>query len=116
MQQKIRTILVEHLPEKLRGRTAFVDGKLVVSEELKGQLPVVNVAARARAAGADVLSVPASQFDLEYAMYALRSGLGDNEIQQACIDLIARAFKAGATDIHLINKGTYGLSRFRDLR
>lgn len=115
LQQKIRTILVDHLPEKIRGRTAFVDGKLIVSDELKGQLPVVNVAARARAAGADVLSVPASQFDLDYAMYALRSGLGDNEIQQACIDLIARAFKAGATDIHLINKGTYGLSRFRIL-
>lgn len=116
MQQKIRNLLISSLPEKIRGRAAFVENMLVISEELKGLLSVVNVVVRAKAAGVeDIVAVPASQFDLEYSMYALRSGMGDNEIQQACIDLISRAYDAGATDIHLVNRGTYGLSRFRVL-
>lgn len=116
MQQKIRSLLITMLPENIRSRAAFVDEKIVISEELKGQLPVVNMVSRARAAGvSDFIAVPASQFDLEYAMYATRSGMGDNEIQNLVISMIARAYNSGATDIHLINRGTYVQSRFRIL-
>ena len=116
MQQKIRTLLIDALPENLRSRAAFVENTLVLSEELKGRLAVVNAVSRARAAGvSDVITVSASQFDMDYAMYAARSGMGDNEIQNLAIGMIARAYDAGATDIHLINRGTYVQSRFRIL-
>lgn len=115
-QTQYRLQKINSLPEHIRARVALVGDSLIVSEEMQGQMPLVNIAPHLRARGVeDVLFVQASRFDAEYARYASRSGIGENEIQQLAIDLIARAFEAGATDIHIANMGTYVRSRFRVL-
>ncbi|MBQ9405457.1 MAG: Flp pilus assembly complex ATPase component TadA [Desulfovibrio sp.] len=116
MTQKNRTELLNELPEAVRSRVALLEDTLYISEEQRGILPVVNLTSAMRELGvAGSIFVPASQFDAQYAMYASRIGLGENDIQQIAIDMIARAFKAGATDIHITNLGTHVRVRFRVL-
>lgn len=108
--------LINALPDHMRGRLALMDTGLVVSEELQGTLPLINLAGQLRAVGVEEVSfVPASRFDADFARYASRSGIGENEIQQLAIDLLARAYECGATDIHLAHMGTHVRSRFRVL-
>lgn len=100
----------------MRGRLALMESGLVASEELQGTLPLINLASQLRAVGvANVEFVPASRFDADFARFASRSGIGENEIQQLAIDLLARAYECGATDIHLAHMGTHVRSRFRVL-
>ncbi|WP_297827904.1 ATPase, T2SS/T4P/T4SS family [uncultured Desulfovibrio sp.] len=100
----------------MRGRLALMESGLVASEELQGTLPLINLASQLRAVGvANVEFVPASRFDADFARYASRSGIGENEIQQLAIDLLARAYECGATDVHLAHMGTHVRSRFRVL-
>lgn len=107
---------INGLPEKARGRVALMGDSFVASEELQGTLPLINAVARLGRLGIKEFTfVPASRFDAEYARFASRSGSGENEIQQLAIDLIARAYECGATDIHLANMGTHVRSRFRVL-
>ena len=115
-QQKNRTQLLNALPDAVRSRVALLEDSLYISEEQRGILPVVNLTSAMRELGVTVSTfVPASQFDAQYAMYASRIGLGENDIQQIAIDMIARAHRAGATDIHIINLGSYVRVRFRVL-
>lgn len=108
--------IINTLPETIRGRLAIVENRLFVSDELKGQLLLVNAAGRLMEEDVEAVEfVTASRFDTEYAKHVIRSGVGENEIQQLAIDLIARAFEAGATDIHLAHMGTHVASRFRVL-
>lgn len=100
----------------MRGRLALMESGLVASEELQGTLPLINLASQLRAVGvANVEFVPASRFDADFARFASRSGIGENEIQQLAIDLLARAYECGATDVHLAHMGTHVRSRFRVL-
>lgn len=112
--QRLR--LINALPDHMRGRLALMESGLVASEELQGTLPLINLASQLRAVGvANVEFVPASRFDADFARFASRSGIGENEIQQLAIDLLARAYECGATDIHLAHMGTHVRSRFRVL-
>lgn len=112
--QRLR--LINALPDHMRGRLALMESGLVASEELQGTLPLINLASQLRAVGvANVDFVPASRFDADFARYASRSGIGENEIQQLAIDLLARAYECGATDVHLAHMGTHVRSRFRVL-
>lgn len=112
--QRLR--LIQALPDHMRGRLALMESGLVASEELQGSLPLINLAGQLRTAGvAGVEFVPASRFDADFARYASRSGIGENEIQQLAIDLLARAYECGATDVHLAHMGTHVRSRFRVL-
>ena len=106
----------EQVSEKVRGKVALIDGVLHISEDLKGDLDMVALVARLRRRG-----IPSpqfhkpSEFEEHYAKYAVRRALGENEIQQLAIDLIARAYKAGASDIHIVDTGTYTRIKFRIL-
>lgn len=112
--QRLR--LINALPDHMRGRLALMESGLVASEELQGTLPLINLASQLRAVGvANVEFVPASRFDADFARFASRSGIGENEIQQLAIDLLARAYECGATDVHLAHMGTHVRSRFRVL-
>lgn len=114
MQRRIK--LIGDLPEQIRARVALVHEALVCSEELRGNVALVNFIAHLKALGVEEFSfVPPSRFDAEFSRYASRSGIGENEIQQMAIDLIARGYEAGASDIHLANMGTHVRSRFRVL-
>lgn len=112
--QRLR--LINALPDHMRGRLALMESGLVASEELQGTLPLINLASQLRVVGvANVEFVPASRFDADFARFASRSGIGENEIQQLAIDLLARAYECGATDVHLAHMGTHVRSRFRVL-
>lgn len=106
----------EQVSEKVRGKVALIDGVLHISEDLKGNLDMVALVARLRRRGipSPVLHKP-SEFEEHYAKFAVRSARGQNEIQQLAIDLIARAHKAGASDIHIVDTGTYTRIKFRVL-
>lgn len=104
------------LPDDLRSRVAVKDGTLYISEEHRGKLEIVNLVMALRDQGIrESLFVPPGRFDEDYARYASRSGLGDTDIQQMAIDLIARAYDQGATDIHIVDMGTFCRTRFRIL-
>lgn len=116
MHSQERLHHINELPEAVRARVALMEDSLVISEEQQGSLPLVNLVARLRGLGVRELAlVQASRFDAEYARFASRTAAGENEIQQLAIDLIARAYECGATDIHLANMGTHVRSRFRVL-
>ena len=107
---------VRSLPDDLRGRVALVDETLYISEEQKGKIEIINLATTASRLGiGGIVFVPPARFDAQYVRYAARTGLGDNEIQQMAIDLIARAHAQGASDIHVADMGTFCKIRFRVL-
>ena len=111
-----RTSLINALPEHIRARVALVEDALIISEELQGQMPVVNLVMPLQSCGvSDFQFVPPSRFDAEFSRYASRSGIGENEVQQLAIDMLARAYECGATDIHIANMGTHVRIRFRVL-
>ena len=110
------TQLISDLPDQIRARIALMDDSLIVSDEIQGNMAFINFASNLAVMGIKAFSfVPPSRFDAEFSRYASRSGIGDNEVQQLAIDLIARGFKAGATDIHIADMGTHVRTRFRVL-
>ena len=107
---------VRALPDDLRGRVALVDESIVISEEQKGKIEIINLSTRTSRLGIlTIRFVSPGRFDAEYARYASRTGLGDTDIQQMAIDLIARAHRQGASDIHIEDNGTSCKIRFRIL-
>lgn len=106
----------EQISEKVRGKVALIDGSLHISDDLKGNLDMVALVARLRRRGipAPVFHSP-RDFEEHFAKFAVRRARGQNEIQQMAIDLIARAHKAGASDIHIVDTGTYTRIKFRVL-
>lgn len=114
MQRRIQ--LIGELPEQIRLRVALMHDTLICSEELQGNVVLVNFISRLHELGVkDFQFVAPSRFDADFARYASRSGMGENDIQQMAIDMIVRAFEAGASDIHIANMGTHVRSRFRVL-
>lgn len=110
------TNFIDGVPDAMRGRVALLDGTLIMSAELKGNLEMVGFVASMRRRG--ILGYkffPPQEFDTHYANLASSTGRGENEIQQFAIDLLNKAFLAGATDIHLIDFGPYSMIRFRIL-
>ena len=59
-----------------------------------------------------VLHAP-GDFNSTFATYATSNFQGDNEVQQFAIELIAKAFDVGASDIHIVDFGTYTIIKFR---
>ena len=106
----------EQVSDKVRGKVALIDGVLHISEDLKGQVDMLGLVARLRRRGIGSPKVhKPKDFEEQYAKYAMRHARGDNEIQQLAIDLIARGHKAGASDIHIVDTGTYTRIKFRIL-
>lgn len=107
---------IRALPDDLRGRVALMDDSLYISEEQKGKIEIINLSTKSTDFGIkSIVFVSPARFDAEYARYASRTGLGDTDIQQMAIDLIARAHAQGASDIHIVDMGTFCKTRFRIL-
>lgn len=107
---------MEDLPDKVRGKVALIGGVLHISGDLKGDLDMANLVYRLRRRG--VLRYEfhkPSEFAEQYARHAVRCARGQNEIQQLAIDLIARAYARGASDIHIVDTGAYTRIKFRIL-
>lgn len=111
-----RVALLHRLPDAVRIRSALVGDDLFVSEDVKGEPGLVSLVIDLRKLGVNGITfVPPGEFDAHYARYASRRGSGDNELQQLAIDMIARAYEQGATDIHIEDKGSFVRVRFRIL-
>lgn len=111
-----RIALLHKLPDAVRIRCALVGDELYASEDVRGEPALVSLAVDLAKLGvADTRFISPGDFDADYARYASRRGSGDNEIQQIAIDMIARAHKQGATDIHIEDKGSFVRIRFRIL-
>lgn len=106
----------DSVPEAMRGRIALVDGKLIMSAELQGNLEMISFVGNMRRRGIlEYKFYSPKHFDAEYAKVAERTIPGDNEIQKFAIELLAKAHAAGATDIHIIHVGPYTMIQFRIL-
>ena len=111
-----RIALLHKLPDTVRIRCALVGDELFVSEDMRGTPALVSLAIDLRKLGVtDITFIAPGEFDAHYARYASRRGAGDNELQQIAIDMIARAYEQGATDIHIEDKGSFVRIRFRIL-
>lgn len=109
------TSFLDDVPEKVRDRVVLLDGVLHISEEITGDLDMEFLVSRLRSRR-NILSYEIhkpSEFEEQYARKAIRRVSGDNEVQQMAIALIARAYENGASDIHLVNIGTFVLVKFR---
>lgn len=105
---------MEELPDKVRGNVALVNGVLHISGELKGDLDMANLVHRLRRRGVlEYRFHELKDFAEQYARHAVRCARGRNEIQQLAIDLIARAYARGASDIHIVDTGAYTRIKFR---
>lgn len=106
---------LDDVPEKVRDKVALKDGVLHISEDVIGELDVEFLISRLRSRRnitSHEFHKP-SEFEERFARSTIRRVSGDNEVQQMCIQLIARAHKEGATDIHLINNGAFVQIKFR---
>lgn len=111
-----RVALLHKLPDAVRIRSALVGDDLFISEDMRGDTALVSLAIDLQKLGVTGINfVPPGVFDATYSRYASRRGSGDNELQQIAIDMIARAYEQGATDIHIEDKGSFVRIRFRIL-
>ncbi|MDR2745552.1 MAG: Flp pilus assembly complex ATPase component TadA, partial [Desulfovibrio sp.] len=103
-------------PEKVRKGVALIDGVLHISEELRGNVDVVNLVAELRRHGVVHFEFhQPSFFEEHYARFSTRCITNRNEVLDLATALIDRAYKAGATDIHLTDLGNYLRVQFRIL-
>jgi type II secretory ATPase GspE/PulE/Tfp pilus assembly ATPase PilB-like protein len=103
-------------PEKIRSKIALVDGVLHISEEIRGDLDMIELVATLRRKG--VLSYKfhdPQEFIEIYAKYIVRCVVNQNEVETLLIDIIARAYQERASDIHITDNGQYTRIRFRVL-
>jgi type II secretory ATPase GspE/PulE/Tfp pilus assembly ATPase PilB-like protein len=103
-------------PEKIRSKISLVDGVLHISNEIRGDLDMIELVATLRRKG--VLSYKfhdPKEFAENYAKYIVRCITNQNEIERLLIDILARAYKEKASDIHITDNGEYIRIRFRIL-
>lgn len=106
----------DNLPEHLRKKLALIEGVLHISEELKGDINLVDLWAKLRLQGITRYKYhPPGEFAEEYAKFAVLQVSDKNEIQKLATDLIARAYASNASDIHIVDNVGYSLVKFRSL-
>ena len=109
--------IFEKIPAKLRSRVALVDGVLHVSAEVREEPEVRECYSHLyHSWGAIKYKFhPPEEFDRQYANQSARTGQGENDVVQYGMDLLAKAYEANASDIHIIDSGPYTMIRFRIL-
>ncbi len=108
--------IIGQLPEKIRDRVVLRDGILHISDDLRGDIDLDFLVSKLRRRGIFTYEMhKPSEFDAEYARYTMRNSKGDNEIQQMAIELMARAYTSGASDIHIVDNGSFVHIKFRRL-
>lgn len=109
--------IFEKIPPKLRGRVALVDGVLHVSAEVRDEPEVRECYSHLYHSWGAIkyeFHLP-EEFDRQYANQSARTGQGENDVVQYAMDLLAKAYEAKASDIHIIDSGPYVMIRFRIL-
>jgi type II secretory ATPase GspE/PulE/Tfp pilus assembly ATPase PilB-like protein len=103
-------------PEAIRSRVALVDGILHISEEIRGDLDMLALVATLRRKGVLHYKFHSPmEFAENYAKFIVRCITNKNEIERLLIDIIGRAYKDKASDIHLTDNGEYIRIQFRIL-
>lgn len=84
------------------------------SREIAGNLSFMALAAFLQENfGTRTVPHPAAEFALRFAERGYESTAGRTEVQQRLVALLASAARRGATDVHVVDMGAYGLVRFR---
>ena len=103
------------IPDNIKKRVALVDGVLHLSNELKGNLEMVSMVETLRRRGIkDYEFHHPNEFDKMFSHRVARETT-DNEIQEYAADLIKKARQSDASDIHVIDYGSYTLVQLRVL-
>lgn len=117
MEKKKDSLLSRLSPETAK-RVLLVGGKLLVSEELKGNNELISFAGYAQRHGVLKIEWLTPQaFDVLHRRYGVGNAenFGVNEVQNYARDLFQQAYDENASDIHIIDAGEYGIIRFRRL-
>ena len=103
----------EGIPASIRGRVALLDGVLHMSKEVQGNLDMLALVADLKIRGINHWEWhDPAEFDAKYAkiIFAPRQ---ENDEKAYAVDLIAKAHARKASDIHILDRGSYVLVRFR---
>lgn len=111
--------LLSRLSPEISKRVLLESGRLLVSEELRGNEELISFVGYAQRYGVlqvDWLS-PAN-YDAQYRVYGETrrpEDYTDSDVQEYACTLFQQAYDEGASDIHIIDVGEYGIIRFRRL-
>ena len=107
---------MDEFPARVRERVALLDGVLHISDDLRGDADLMALVGNLRRRGIMRWDFHRpSDFEADYSYATRRVALGETDIEQKAVDLIARAYATGASDIHIIDNGSYTQIKFRIL-
>ena len=108
--------LTSFIPDEIRHRIAFEEGMIFISQELQGDPRLDSAVSRCRKHGiAGFTFLKAADFDSKFRHEAHFSDCRDSEVQGYAKKLIEDAFRKKASDIHIIDRGSYCSIQMRRL-
>lgn len=103
------------IPDSIKRRVALCEGVLHISKELKGNLEMMSMVETMRRRGINEYTFHhPDEFDKKFAHRVVRKA-PDNEVQEYAVELIKKARQKDASDIHIIDYGSYTIVQFRCL-
>lgn len=114
-ENEFTTLFDRPLDADFLGKMALHEGVLHYSEDLKAHANFPAWVMLARSRNVACVAHPPANFIAEFSNVALQAKIGGNDLQILARELLEKAFHNRASDIHLINRGTYGLVRMRKL-
>lgn len=109
------TSLASQLPPQLQSRVLLDEGQFWASEELRGDPALLSFVGLAQRYGVKTVSFldPRSFDARSRRMGGQNADVSENHVQEYAMKLFNEAYTEGASDIHIINVGPYGIIRFR---
>lgn len=106
----------ENLPKEFLGKFAIQDGTLHISEDIRSNANLGNYILKARKHGLRRYEFhPPADFANKFSSMALRQRAGGNALQRYATNLLQIAYDKRASDIHIINMGSYAIIKMRTL-
>lgn len=109
--------LLTYLSDETRERVLLENGILLVSNELKGTAELLSFSGYIRRYGIQSIEwLSPEEFTKRKRFHASDAKeYQEADVQEYAKLLFQQAYEEGASDIHIINEGAYGLIRFRRL-
>jgi type II secretory ATPase GspE/PulE/Tfp pilus assembly ATPase PilB-like protein len=117
MEIRMALSILDEAPPELRSNIVLQNGVFIIADVWKGHPDLASFISfcRKRTSGSiPVKFVATDTFRRDYGEQLFHSA-PDSDIQKEACDIINAAVARNATDIHLIDKGTYGLVQMRSL-
>lgn len=113
----MQDILLNRIPKDIRERVYLEEGKLIISNELKGADEIISFAGYAKQYGVHSIEwlSPENFGNRKRLSNEEINDLDDADVQKYARRLFQQAYDEGASDIHIISEGAYGVIRFRRL-